>query len=218
MKEKGVILLENGCTIRAIGSKENYDNGLSVESIRNNIFKLEVNNMYYYVVTSREQFDIATKSISLTQIVTTFLTNMSNLLNNFDFTYGGNFNGNFRNDLSSWDVENVTDMSYMFANSTFNSNLSKWDISSINNKDKFNNMFLNANNFEYIKLTNESGNRIQLPKKYIELLDIKTVTINRIIYYISLNNEQTQQLLKEGINAEYIITFYKSYKIIIHLI
>jgi len=218
MKEKGVILLENGCTIRAIGSKENHDNGLSIENIRNNIFKLEVNNMYYYVVTSREQFDIATKSISLTQIVTTFLTNMSNLLNNFDFTYGGNFNGNFRNDLSSWDVENVTDMSYMFANSTFNSNLSKWDISSINNKDKFNNMFLNANNFEYIKLTNESGNRIQLPKKYIELLDIKTVTINRIIYYISLNNEQTQQLLKEGINAEYIITFYKSYKIIIHLI
>ena len=37
------------------------------------------------------------------------------------------FNGN----ISNWDVSNVTNMEYMFLRSTFNGDISKWDVSNV---------------------------------------------------------------------------------------
>jgi len=34
----------------------------------------------------------------------------------------------FNNNISNWDVSNVTDMEGMFSNSVFNNNISKWKI------------------------------------------------------------------------------------------
>ena len=37
----------------------------------------------------------------------------------------------FNQDISSWDVSNVTDMSYMFSGSSFNQDISSWDVSNV---------------------------------------------------------------------------------------
>ena len=36
-------------------------------------------------------------------------------------------------DISGWNVSNVTNMSWMFANSSFNQDISGWDVSSVTN-------------------------------------------------------------------------------------
>ena len=51
----------------------------------------------------------------------------------------------FNQDLSAWDVSNVTDMNYMFENATsFNQDLSAWDVSNVTNMSR---MFSNASSF-----------------------------------------------------------------------
>ena len=39
----------------------------------------------------------------------------------------------YNGDISKWDVSNVTNMVYMFANSCFNGDISKWDVSNVTN-------------------------------------------------------------------------------------
>lgn len=40
---------------------------------------------------------------------------------------------NLTGDLSGWDVSNVTNMNFMFANSNFNGDISQWDVSNVTN-------------------------------------------------------------------------------------
>ena len=37
----------------------------------------------------------------------------------------------FNNNISKWDVGNVTNMHYMFAHSVFNRNIDNWDVSNV---------------------------------------------------------------------------------------
>ena len=53
------------------------------------------------------------------------ITDMSNLF--MDYSNLNKFNG----DISKWNVSNVKDMNYMFANSKFNGDISKWDVSNV---------------------------------------------------------------------------------------
>ena len=66
--------------------------------------------------------------IPFNNIVTTLVTSMSQM---FQIT-GGPIN-TFNQDISSWDVSNVTDMSAMFQGSRFNQDISFWDVSSVGN-------------------------------------------------------------------------------------
>lgn len=59
--------------------------------------------------------------------------------------YYENTVNNFNEDISNWNVSNVTNMEYMFENAKyFNQNISKWNVSNVKN---MNWMFLNAENF-----------------------------------------------------------------------
>lgn len=67
--------------------------------------------------------------IPFNNIVTTLVTNMNGMFYN-------NYN-NFNQPIGSWDVSNVTDMSYMFSGSSsvswFNQNISSWNVSNVTN-------------------------------------------------------------------------------------
>ena len=53
--------------------------------------------------------------------------------------------GKFNQDISNWDVNNVTDMLTMFYNAeSFNQDISNWDVSNVNNCSGFSN-FLDQN-------------------------------------------------------------------------
>ena len=41
------------------------------------------------------------------------------------------FNSSFNQDISSWDVDNVTDIRSMFRNSSFNQDISSWDVDNV---------------------------------------------------------------------------------------
>ena len=70
-------------------------------------------------------------------IDTSNITDMSML-----FTFSRqNFNG----DISNWDVSNVKDMHFMFADTKFAGDISKWDVSNVEN---MNNMFYGCNDFD----------------------------------------------------------------------
>ena len=63
----------------------------------------------------------------VTKVCTTKVTNMSSL---FKDTY-------FNENIGSWDVSNVTDMSSMFHDShRFNIDLSRWDVSKVTNMNR----------------------------------------------------------------------------------
>ena len=64
--------------------------------------------------------------------------NVSNVTNmRFMFSYSTQFNG----DISGWNVSSVTDMSAMFRESYFNGDISGWNISSVTN---MNDIFFNC--------------------------------------------------------------------------
>jgi surface protein len=54
----------------------------------------------------------------------------------------------FNQDISGWDVSNVTCMSGMFSSASFNQDISGWDVSNVNDMSC---MFGNATSFEYHK-------------------------------------------------------------------
>ena len=81
------------------------------------------------------------RRIRLQDIETSLITDMSGLFKNFDFTVFINQKANdltiinkesLQDFIDDWDVSNVKDMSYMFAESViFGQDLSKWDVSNV---------------------------------------------------------------------------------------
>ena len=123
--EAPIYLAENGITMKASSAAvigEHY----------------ELNDVNYLVVDSALLFGLVLNLKDLTQIVTTNVKSMNML-----FLILGNvreqilYQQEFNQDISSWDVSNVTNMSYMFYSAqSFNQDISSWDVSNVKRMDR----------------------------------------------------------------------------------
>ena len=126
-----IYLDANGVTVKASAAATIGDTGT-------------VNGILYTVgdlLTLRNRKD---SSLSLSNVCVSRITDMSGL---FEFLDLGGPDPNFNQDISSWDVSNVTDMSYMFknlSNSPFNQDISSWNVANVTNMYE---MFYGANSF-----------------------------------------------------------------------
>ena len=125
-KKPPIYLAENGVTIKA------SSNAIIGESY-------ELGEFSYVVVDSVILYEMVLNNEDMKYVVTTRITNLSYI--NFtkrSFPY-------FNQDISSWDLSNVTNTSHMFyLTDGFNQNISFWDVSNITN---MNSMFAGAQSF-----------------------------------------------------------------------
>ena len=117
-----VYLASNGVTIKASAGAQNNEQG-------------RIGNITYTVVDLETlKFEISQEG-DVSTLVTSLVTDMSDLFKN---------NSTFNQDISSWDVSNVTNMGYMFSSSSFNQDIGSWDVSSVTDMEG---MFYNATDF-----------------------------------------------------------------------
>jgi len=84
----------------------------------------ELNGVTYTAVDNTTLKEMAGNGDDLSKVVTTLVTNIEKL---FDWEAG-----DFNDDISSWDVSNITNMKYPFYEAKlFNQDISKWDVSSV---------------------------------------------------------------------------------------
>ena len=121
-----VYLANNGITIKACEDANAGDTGV-------------INGVTYTVVDEAMLRTMVDNGGDVTAVVTTKVTNMSEL-----FFIGAFTPTDFNQDISSWDVSSVTDMRGMFGNSSFNQDISSWDVSNVTDMSD---MFYYANNF-----------------------------------------------------------------------
>tara|TARA_A100001011_G_C14080671_1_gene744352 strand:- start:149 stop:748 length:600 start_codon:yes stop_codon:yes gene_type:complete len=126
IKKLPIYLAENGVTIKA------SNNAIIGESY-------ELGEFSYLVVDSVILYEMVLNDEDMRYVVTTRITNLSYI--NFtkrSFPY-------FNQDISSWDLSNVTNTSHMlYLTDGFNQNISFWDVSNITN---MNSMFAGAQSF-----------------------------------------------------------------------
>jgi surface protein len=130
-----VYLASNGVTIKASAGAVNGDTGV-------------LDGVTYTVVNLSTLNSKISNGNDVTKVVPSLVTDMSyifdgsslnqdigswdvsNVINMSDmFSFATAFN----QDLSNWDVSNVINMSYMFYGATFNQNLSSWSVSNVIN-------------------------------------------------------------------------------------
>jgi surface protein len=117
-----VYLASNGVTIKASAGAQNNEQG-------------RIGNITYTVVDLETlKFEISQEG-DVSTLVPSLVTDMSDLFKN---------NSTFNQDISSWDVSNVTNMGYMFSSSSFNQDIGSWDVSSVTDMEG---MFYNATDF-----------------------------------------------------------------------
>ena len=122
---------ENGVTVKA---KDWVTAGTTGEL--NGIFYTAVNIDTLRLMFSREE--------DVSKVVTTLITDMSNLFSNVPIKDAGPFRPlelQFNPNISSWDVSNVTNMQKMFGTDSssigpyvrnlFNQDISSWDVSNV---------------------------------------------------------------------------------------
>ncbi len=94
----------------------------------------DINGKTYTVVDETKLRQLVDNKLDISTAVTTYVTNMKYLLVN---VVNPQYLGEFNQDISSWDVSNVTDMSDMFYGAkSFNQNIGAWDVSNVTDMSK----------------------------------------------------------------------------------
>ena len=121
-------------------------NGVTIKACESaNIGDVGTINGVEYTVVDREMLDqMLLNEEDVTKVCTSRITDLSfmNCSPNYE-PY--NFSQSFNQDISSWDVSNVTDMNAIFSGATsFNQPIGDWDTSNVTDMTQ---MFENANTF-----------------------------------------------------------------------
>ena len=112
-----IYLAENGVTIKARDWAVYGDSAI-------------INGIEYTVISEQSLRNMIDLGYDVTNVCTTKVTNMGGLFH-LD-SNNGTAENDFNQDISSWDVSNVTDMGGMFQNCTaFNQDISSWDVSNV---------------------------------------------------------------------------------------
>lgn len=133
-----VYLDDNGVTIKAHKWAKVGDEGI-INGVLYTIVDLqEIYNMYQgeNLYRKAKKWKKEESSLIANRVCTTFITDMSWIFEDYH---------TFNQDISSWDVSNVSNMTAMFNEaSSFNKDISAWDVSNV---IYMNNMFKGATSF-----------------------------------------------------------------------
>ena len=115
------------------------DNGITIKACEDAVVSEVgvVNGVEYTVVDRAMLAQMLENNEDVSKACTTKITDMGfNTEEQVSF-FGTGWNTEikypFNQDISNWDVSNVTDMSYLFFWTTFNQDISNWDVSSVTN-------------------------------------------------------------------------------------
>ena len=127
-----IYLDSNGITIKACDDANVGDTGV-------------VNGITYTVVDEAMLREMVGNEEDVTKVATTRVTDMNRLFYLGTDDAGDPIYSAFNQQIGSWDVSNVTNMSTMFARGeAFNQDISSWDVSNVTN---MNSMFLISQSF-----------------------------------------------------------------------
>ena len=105
-----VYLASNGVTVKAKSGAVAGDTGV-------------INGVTYTIVDINTLIAMIGRGDVVTKVCTSLVTDMNNMFSNLITP--------FNQDISNWDVSNVTDMGYLFYESPFNQPIGDWDVSNV---------------------------------------------------------------------------------------
>ena len=127
---EGTTVDESGCAATFIYLDEN---GVTVKATEYAVIgeSYELDEVSYIVVDREMLIDLFQNGEDLTKVVTSRVTSLGGFLSSIFCTTSTCENIDFNQDISSWDVSNVTDLSNLFMSTNFNQDIGSWDVSNV---------------------------------------------------------------------------------------
>lgn len=98
-------------------------------------------DIYENLIANYSSFEDTFRNTNITSFYNVENWDVSHITNFSKMFYGVS---SFNADVSSWDISNAIDLSFMFRNTSFNQDISNWDVGNVTN---FYSMFQNASSF-----------------------------------------------------------------------